>query len=158
MSDDLYLVALGSNMRHRRFGAPRSVLAQALEFMQFAGAEVLAASPVIRSRPIGPSDREFANAAAIISYGPTPRATLAMLQGIEMLCGRQRRGQKWRARVLDLDIILWSGGIWADPDLVIPHPHFRTRDFVLGPAQAIAPDWRDPLTGLTIAHLAARLR
>jgi 2-amino-4-hydroxy-6-hydroxymethyldihydropteridine diphosphokinase len=65
----------------------------------------------------------------------------------------------WRARTLDLDIVLWSGGALADieANLVIPHPAYRTRPFVLGPATTIAPDWRDPLTGLATKHLASRL-
>jgi len=59
--------------------------------------------------------------------------------------------------VLDLDIVLWNGGAYAADDLVIPHPAFRIRAFVLVPAARIAGDWRDPLTGLTIRQLAARL-
>ena len=55
----------------------------------------------------------------------------------------------------------WSGGAWAHDDgessLVIPHPFFRERAFVLGPAATIAGRWRDPLSGLTVRHLLARL-
>ena len=61
------------------------------------------------------------------------------------------------ARVLDLDIILWSGGCHASPGLVIPHISFRGRRFVLHPARSIAGDWRDPVTGLRVRHLCARL-
>jgi 2-amino-4-hydroxy-6-hydroxymethyldihydropteridine diphosphokinase len=60
--------------------------------------------------------------------------------------------------VLDLDIILWSEGSWAGPELIVPHPEFRRRFFVLEPLAEIAPRWRDPLTGLTIRQLLARLR
>jgi 2-amino-4-hydroxy-6-hydroxymethyldihydropteridine diphosphokinase len=59
--------------------------------------------------------------------------------------------------VLDLDVILWSEGAFAAPGLTIPHPLFRQRDFVLRPASAIAGAWRDPLTGLTVRQLRARL-
>ena len=52
---------------------------------------------------------------------------------------------------------LWSGGPYVDRSLTIPHPLFRERDFVLGPASAIAPHWRDPVTGLTLRQLHARL-
>ena len=82
---------------------------------------------------------------------------LALLQAVEAEFGRHRRGQAWMARVLDLDIVLWSGGCWAEPDLTIPHPQFRWRAFVLGPAHAVAPGWRDPLSGLTLRQLHARL-
>ena len=47
------------------------------------------------------------------------------------------RYSRWRARVLDLDIVLWSAGPWASERLVIPHGEFRRRAFVLGPAAAI---------------------
>ncbi|RYD41366.1 MAG: 2-amino-4-hydroxy-6-hydroxymethyldihydropteridine diphosphokinase, partial [Verrucomicrobiaceae bacterium] len=59
--------------------------------------------------------------------------------------------------VLDLDIVLWSGGIWVSPGLAIPHPAFRERGFVLSPAMDVAADWRDPVTGLKVRHLFARL-
>ena len=59
--------------------------------------------------------------------------------------------------MIDLDIVLWNGGRWHSRDLTIPHPAFRVREFVLAPAMAIARTWRDPVSGLTLAHLAARL-
>jgi 2-amino-4-hydroxy-6-hydroxymethyldihydropteridine diphosphokinase len=59
--------------------------------------------------------------------------------------------------VLDLDIILWSEGAWEGRGLVIPHPAFRGRRFVLEPLAEIAPGWRDPLTSATIRQLLARL-
>ncbi|MBS0475742.1 MAG: 2-amino-4-hydroxy-6-hydroxymethyldihydropteridine diphosphokinase, partial [Proteobacteria bacterium] len=64
---------------------------------------------------------------------------------------------RWTSRVLDLDVIFWSAGTWVSPGLTVPHLEFRQRAFVLQPAAAIAPRWRDPLTGLTPRHLAARL-
>jgi len=152
-----YLIALGSNMRSSRFGAPRQILREACDHIEDAGAEVRALSPIIRSRPIGPSSREFANAGAVIASPLTPLAMLAMLQGVERLFGRKRSGQAWRARVLDLDIVLWSGGICDEPSLQIPHPRLRERRFVLGPASVIAPDWRDPISGLSMRQLNARL-
>lgn len=126
--------------------------------MAGAGCAVEAVSAFITSRPIGPSMREYANGAAIVASDLGPLAMLAVLQDIELRHGRQRRGARWRARTLDLDIVLWDGGIMRAQSLTIPHPHFRKRSFVLGPAAAIAPDWRDPLTGLTLRQLAARLQ
>lgn len=155
---DTYLIALGSNMRSARYGSPREVLGTAIELIALTGVEVAAVSPIIRSRPLGPSQREYANAAAVVVCALTPAALLGLLQGVENLMGRTRQGQRWRARVLDLDIVLWSGGNFATEDLAIPHPEFRNRDFVLGPASRIAPDWRDPVTGLTLRQLAARNR
>ena len=152
-----YLVALGSNQPHHRIGDPRGVLRSALDMIAATGCSVEAVSPFMRCRPIGPSQRDFVNAAAIVASLLTPEAMLGKLKEIETFHGREQRGAKWRARVLDLDLILWSGGEWLSRDLAIPHPEFRERDFVLAPAAAIAGDWRDPVTGLTIRQLLARL-
>ncbi len=116
-----------------------------------------ALSKVIETAPIGPSQRRYANAALVLETDIHPGELLAALHAIEADFGRRRMGQRWRSRVLDLDIVLWSGGIVAKPALQIPHPAFRQRAFVLGPAAQIAPGWRDPLTGLTLAQLHARL-
>ena len=139
-------------------GSPAAVLAEALIALEMPGIDVFAQSPLISSAPLGPSKRMYANAAAVVASPLDPPALLARLNAIEAHFGRDRRGQKWRARVLDLDIILWSGGIWAvdRPALAIPHPLMRTRGFVLGPAATIASDWRDPVTGLTIRQLQSR--
>lgn len=152
-----YLIALGSNRRHHRIGRPDKVLAAALLALAADGQDVLAAAPIIETPPIGPSLRRYANGAAIIASPLQPDALLALLKRVEVRFGR-RRGQRWSARTLDLDIILWSGGSWHSPSplLIVPHPAYRTRDFVLRPALAIAPHWRDPLTGLTIAQLHHR--
>ena len=81
---------------------------------------------------------------------------LERLHDIERAFGR-RTGQRWSARTLDLDILLWSGGVWSEAGLTIPHPAMQHRAFVLGPLRAIAPDWRHPLSARTIRQLAARL-
>lgn len=151
-----YVIGMGSNMRVPGVGNPRAVLAAALEKMAGRGLRVLASSPVIETRPLGPSLRRYANAAALLEAPGDPADLLAVLQGIERDFGRRRRGQRWRARQLDLDILLWSGGVWAAPTLVIPHPRLRERQFALAPAAAVAPAWRDPWTGLTLAQLACR--
>lgn len=143
-------------MRVPGIGAPRAVLQAAMASLEQAGIAVEAASRIRASRPVGPSLRRYANAAALVVSAYNPPAMLALLQGIEADFGRQRRGGRWRARPLDLDIVLWGGGSWSSRDLVIPHPLFRERDFVLLPAAEIAPRWRDPLTGATLRQLAGR--
>ncbi|MFC0204407.1 2-amino-4-hydroxy-6-hydroxymethyldihydropteridine diphosphokinase [Novosphingobium soli] len=156
-----YLVALGSNMRHPRYGTPRRVLAAAVAAMAEEEFSVLALSPMIESAPLGPSHRRYANAVAAVSSRLKPDDALERLHQVEHSFGRCRRGQAWGARVLDLDIVLWSGGAHvarADrAELVIPHAAFRHRRFVLDPAAALGGDWRDPLTHLTLRQLRARL-
>ncbi len=124
--------------------------------MAALGDELITASLTIQTAPIGPSRRRFANAAAIISTRKNPDELIAHLKAIEVRFGR-RRGRQWGPRVLDLDIILWSGGMWASQELTIPHPAFRSRAFVLGPLAAIAPQWRDPVSNLAVRQLKARL-
>lgn len=85
-----------------------------------------------------------------------PTAMLAFLQSVEKCLGR-RRYRRWGARSMDIDIILWSGGLWASRTLTIPHPAFASRDFVLTPLSAVAPDWRPPRSISCILHLNARL-
>jgi len=152
-----YLIALGSNIRSHRHGSPRSVVVAAADALaQECGAPV-ALSPIIASAPLGPSARLYANACALVESDDSPREMLAICQRIESAFGRRRGGQRWNARVLDLDIVLWSGGIYADEALLVPHPRFPERPFVLGPAATIAPGWRDPLTGRSLAQMKARL-
>jgi 2-amino-4-hydroxy-6-hydroxymethyldihydropteridine diphosphokinase len=147
-----YAIALGSNRRHHRHGAPEAVVAAAMMALAELG-EVEARSPIIRTAALGPAGRSFANAAVLLSTAVAPLALLHQLKLLERGFGR-RGGRRWGARVLDLDIILWSGGCWQQDGLVIPHREFRARRFVLQPLAAIAPDWRDPLTGRTVRQLA----
>ncbi len=152
-----YLIALGSNKRHQRHGRPERVLAAALAEMERCKLKLKAAGPVIRSAPIGPSLRRYANSAAVIETGQSPEDLLVLLKAIERSFGRRAGGRRWSSRVLDLDIVLWSGGTWSSPGLTVPHIAFRQRRFVLDPAVAIAGTWRDPLTGLTLRQLHSRL-
>ena len=147
-----YVIALGSNQRHPRHGAPARVVATAMALL-----EPIAQSAIISSAAIGPSQRRYANAAVLIESDLPPPALLTHLKAIERRFGRRSRGQRWSARVLDLDIILWSGGIWADATLTVPHPAFRARSFVLTPLCDIVPNWRDPISHFSTLQLKARL-
>jgi 2-amino-4-hydroxy-6-hydroxymethyldihydropteridine diphosphokinase len=100
------------------------------------------------SPALGPAGRGFANAVAIVESKLEPDELLAALKALERGFGR-RPGRRWGPRVLDLDIILWSEGPWDGPAPIVPHPEFRNRAFVLKPLAELAPDWRDPLSGLT---------
>jgi 2-amino-4-hydroxy-6-hydroxymethyldihydropteridine diphosphokinase len=150
-----YLIALGSNVRHHRYGAPSAVLRAAFDALADAEITVERASKLVTTRPHGPALRQYANAAAIVGSALNPPELLAALKRIERQFGR-RRGRRWGPRVLDLDIVLWEGGAWSSPGLTVPHVAFRHRALVLRPARAIAGDWRDPLTGRTVRQLAAR--
>lgn len=151
----LYALGLGSNRRHGRHGAPAAVLRTAIEALAGAGLRVVARSPLLATPPLGPGGRRYANAAVLVEAVIDPATLLDRLKAIERAFGR-RRGRRWGARVLDLDILLWSGGRWRHPDLHIPHAGLARRRFVLDPLAAIAPDW--PVAGpLRVRHLRARL-
>ena len=150
MAGAIYAVALGGN-RTSRFGRPEAAIAAACRRL-----DVVVASSIVATPPMGPSTRRFANAAALVRSDEPPPAFLARLKAIERTMGR-RPGRRWGARVIDLDIVLWSGGAWRSPGLTIPHAAFRGRRFVLAPLTEVAPGWRDPVTGLTARQLLARL-
>ncbi|MBV9841109.1 MAG: 2-amino-4-hydroxy-6-hydroxymethyldihydropteridine diphosphokinase [Sphingomonadaceae bacterium] len=157
MATTSYAIGTGSNRRHGVHGAPADVVAAAIEALGAAGCRVVAVAPIVATPALGPGGRRFANSAAIVETERDPRALLALLKRIERAFGR-RRGRRWGTRVLDLDILLWSGGALACRTLAIPHPGIASRAFVLAPLEQIAAGWRVPRTGRTVRHLAARLR
>lgn len=148
MATTTYAIALGANVRGRH-GAPERAVTAALA----AIGGVVAVSRVVRNAPVGPSRRRYANAVALIDSDAPPPVLLARLKRIERGFGR-RRGRHWGARVIDLDIILWSGGAWATRGLTVPHVAFRERRFVLHPLMQVAPGWRDPVSGRSVRQLA----
>ena len=154
----LYAIGIGSNRRHGRFGRPGGVVEAAVARLdQDFG--LFNASPIVLNPAYGGAGREFANAVALVESKLDPPAMLTALKGIEREFGR-RRGRRWGCRVLDLDILMWSGGKWHSRRLTVPHPALETRSFVLGPLAAVAPNWpvRGPLAARHLAHRLARRR
>ena len=145
-----YAIAMGSNRRGRH-GAPDATLRAAAEAIGAARLSKVRSTPAL-----GPAGRAFANAVALVETELDPPALLAALKRVERDFGR-RAGRRWGPRVLDLDIVLWSQGPWAGAGLLVPHPEFRRRRFVLEPLAEIAPLWRDPITGATVRQLLHRL-
>ena len=150
----LYAIAIGSNRPHGRFGRPAGVVEAAIVRLdQDFG--LFDASPVVLNPAHGGAGRDFANAVAVIESDTEPPGMLRRLKAIEREYGR-RRGKRWGPRVLDLDLVLWSGGPFHSLRLTIPHPQLASRAFVLQPLAAIAPRW--PVVGsLSVRHLAHRL-
>jgi 2-amino-4-hydroxy-6-hydroxymethyldihydropteridine diphosphokinase len=149
----LYAIAIGSNRPHGRYGRPIGVVEAAIarldqEFGLFD------ASPIVLNPAHGGAGRDFANTVALVESDLEPPAMLSRLKSIERQFGR-RRGRRWGPRVLDLDVVLWSGGRFHSRRLTVPHPQLARRSFVLQPLTAIAPGWR--VGPLTIRHLAQRL-
>jgi 2-amino-4-hydroxy-6-hydroxymethyldihydropteridine diphosphokinase len=145
-------VSLGSNVGDRRahlnfaVAALRGLLAN------------LAVSRYYETVPVGVSGPQamFLNAAAVGQTSLTPRAVLEALLAIEHERGRERPYAR-APRTLDLDLILLGDVVMEEADLIVPHPRFRERRFVLEPLAEIAPDLRDPATGSPISALLSRL-
>jgi 2-amino-4-hydroxy-6-hydroxymethyldihydropteridine diphosphokinase len=108
--------------------------------------------------PVGVGDQpRFLNAAATGVTTLAPAALLERLLAIEREFGRKRPFQG-APRTLDLDLILYGDRMFHEPGLEVPHPRFRERAFVLDPLAEIAPEWVDPVTGLTVVQLQSRLQ
>lgn len=154
----LYAVAIGSNRPHGRHGRPAQVVAAAIARLE-RDFSLFDASPIILNRAHGPAGRDFANSVALIESALEPLDLLRDLKAIERDFGR-RGGKRWGARVLDLDIALWSGGSFRSLLLTVPHPQLDRRAFVIEPLAAIAPRWRihGALTARHLAHRLARAR
>ncbi|MEX2112122.1 MAG: 2-amino-4-hydroxy-6-hydroxymethyldihydropteridine diphosphokinase, partial [Pirellulales bacterium] len=86
----------------------------------------------------------------------TPQALHAQLQQIERDLGRQR-AERWSARTIDLDLLLYGEQSIETPDLVVPHPRMAFRRFVVEPAADVAPQMVHPAIGWSMARLLAHL-
>jgi 2-amino-4-hydroxy-6-hydroxymethyldihydropteridine diphosphokinase len=115
------------------------------------GISEIAFSSLYRSTPMGPSDQpDYVNAVMGVATSLSPHDLLRALQEIELAYGRVRTGERWGARTLDLDILLYGEQEIDTPELKIPHPGLVEREFVLYPLYEIAPDLcipgKEPLT------------
>ena len=149
--DRVVAVSLGSNLGDRRAH---------LDFAVSRLQSLLANLRVSRYRdtdPVGVPDAQplFLNAASVGETAMSARDVLESLLAIERERGRERPFPG-AARTLDLDLVLFGDLVTSEPDLIVPHPRFRERLFVLEPLAEIAPELVDPVTGLTVGELLAR--
>ena len=146
-------IALGSNLGDRD-AQMRGAIAVLLPVLS-----QLRVSSFYETEPVGVTGPQpmFLNAAAIGESQLSAPAILDVLLAIEQGFGRDHPYQ-YAPRTLDLDLILYGETIINPPDLTVPHPRFRERQFVLEPLNEVAPDWIDPVTGQTVAELWTALR
>jgi 2-amino-4-hydroxy-6-hydroxymethyldihydropteridine diphosphokinase len=146
-------IALGSNLGDRR--AALSFAAERLASLL----DNAVLSDIIETDPVGEGLEDqplYLNAVVVGDTSLDARALMDALLQIERDYGRTRPFAG-APRTLDLDLILLGDSLVSEPGLEVPHPRFRERFFVLGPLTEIAPEMRDPLTGLKVWELLRAL-
>jgi 2-amino-4-hydroxy-6-hydroxymethyldihydropteridine diphosphokinase len=140
-------VALGSNL-----GDSQQQLLDAIEALAgLPNTRVLARSRFYRTPPWGRLDQpEFLNAVVVLETPLLPHDLLDALLGIERDAGRERGGERWGPRTLDLDLLHVDGKTVSDERLTLPHPHIAERAFVLLPLSELSPDLEIPGRGRVV--------
>ncbi|WP_371822599.1 2-amino-4-hydroxy-6-hydroxymethyldihydropteridine diphosphokinase [Methylococcus sp. EFPC2] len=130
-------LGLGSNLDDplRQLRNARAAVAALPQTREFA------CSRYYRSAPMGPADQpDYVNAVLAVQTTLEPEALLCALQAIEAAQGRVRKaGERWGARTLDLDILLYGDRVICTDRLTVPHVGIAQREFVLYPLAEIAP-------------------
>lgn len=143
-------IALGSNL-----GDSPALLRSALAAMDaLPDTRLTGCSPAYRSDPLGPGGQpDYLNMVATLETTMPAGELLQQLQAIETAHGR-RRGERWGARPLDLDILLYGDEAIDTAELAVPHPRMAERNFVLYPLFDLAPGLVLPC-GSTLESLVA---
>ncbi len=152
MSETAY-IAIGSNLGRGTFNCREAIERMGL----IPGCKVVAESGLFRTEPIGVHDQDwFVNGVVAVVTDLPPRPLLETLLAIEAAMGRERK-EKWAARIIDLDILLYGQAVIDEADLKIPHPFMHLRRFVMVPMNRLSPGLVHPVLQMTMAELLAGL-
>lgn len=160
MTHQRIVVALGANL-----GDSLATLNAAVQRMAVEIGPVVAASrwhetpAMIHPDDPAQSYPAFLNGCVLIETRLEPEPALASLHAIEVELGRDRstESERWRPRLIDLDLIAWDEAIIDRADLQVPHPGMHERRFVLEPFVEVWPDWLHPRLGRTATELLETL-
>ncbi len=145
-------IGLGSNLSE----PVKQVQSAIIEIKKIADSKIITASSLYLSKPMGPQDQDdYINAVIALETSLTPLELLDALQTIENKAGRIRKAERWGARILDLDIILFGNQVINTERLIIPHYGMTEREFVLLPLAEISPELTMP-TGESIKILSQK--
>ncbi|MFK7890382.1 MAG: 2-amino-4-hydroxy-6-hydroxymethyldihydropteridine diphosphokinase [Granulosicoccus sp.] len=137
-------IALGSNLGDRHAHLTKAVN----DIDELMGCTVVSMSSVYETEPMGPAEQpDYLNAVCQIECDVEPHALLYMLKDIERQHGRVQVAERWTARPLDLDILLFGQQSVQSSDLQIPHPGIAHRSFVLWPLAELDADMIIPGAG-----------
>ena len=130
-------LSLGTNL-----GNKQKNLQTAIRHIAKKVGKVVAQSSVIETEPWGfVSENTFLNMVIKVETTLSPLVVLKKTQQIEKLMGRiKKTNDAYHDRIIDIDIILYDNITLYTPELKLPHPLFRQRDFVLKPLCEIAPE------------------
>jgi 2-amino-4-hydroxy-6-hydroxymethyldihydropteridine diphosphokinase len=154
----MIVIGLGANLSSPRYGGPQGACEAALDALRAAGVAVLRRSRWYRSAPVPASGQPwFVNAVAEVETGLAAAELLDLLHRIEREMGRERRVRD-EARVIDLDLLVYGETVSGPCETpVLPHPRLAERAFVVLPLAELAPDWRHPRTGQSLAEMVRAL-
>lgn len=128
-------LSLGSNLGDRSKN-----LESAISLIGSRAGDVTAVSSFIETKPVGfKSENRFVNCAVRLVTALDPFELLRITQQIERELGRSTKsvGGVYSDRTIDIDILLYGNAIIDTPELKIPHPQMRKRDFVMIPLREI---------------------
>ncbi len=141
-------LGLGSNVGDRR-----AQLQNALKALNSGDVEVTGVSPVYETEPQGLREQPwFLNMVVEAHTSLFPLQLLTRIEEIEKQFGRRRMIPNG-PRTLDIDILLYGRAVIRSERLVVPHPRYTERRFVLAPLHDLAPDLRDPVNGKSIREM-----
>ena len=125
----------------------------AIKKIKQTGISIINTSKKYITEPWGKKDQnEFLNSIVVIETTLSPWKLLKILKKIELELGK-KIVERWGERTIDIDIVFYGNKIIYEKNLIIPHPRFHLRKFVLIPLCDISNTIIDPFSGLSVEEI-----